>query len=56
MNAGKPYAMRVSTEENPAERGAICGKIGATQRSPSRVLGGPQLGLLATNQTYLKGA
>lgn len=29
---------------------------GTTERSPSRVIGVPQLGLLATNQHYLKGA
>lgn len=47
--------------ESTQVRGRIEGSAGdvlgaTTQRSPSRVLGGPQPGLLATNPHYRKGA
>lgn len=49
MNPQNPYSLRLFEAQTRYYGGA-------ERRSPSRVLGGPQPGLLATNQTYLKGA
>lgn len=57
MSAGKPYAMRVSGHVNTRRMTVRCGMLRArNERSPDRVIGVPQSGLLATNLLTQKGA